>query len=157
MEFKKQNLFWAVGASLLLKFKGIVDDFNDIDIVIDSDDFEAADKILREIASETITKSNPKYDSRYFKTYIIDGVEIDVMSEYKVHYDDEVYLFDFNRDYLLDYKLVNNIEIPLCRVEDWYSLYKVMEKDKKVKKIKKNYVIDKEYERKVIKLEKSID
>ena len=34
-EFNKDNLLWAIGASLLLYFKGVAEVFHDIDIMVD--------------------------------------------------------------------------------------------------------------------------
>lgn len=42
----KNNITWAIGASLLLYFKGIANEFNDIDIIIDEKDVEKVKKIL---------------------------------------------------------------------------------------------------------------
>ena len=37
-EFNKDNLLWAIGASLLLYFKGVAEVFHDIDIMVDEKD-----------------------------------------------------------------------------------------------------------------------
>ena len=39
-EFNKDNLLWAIGASLLLYFKGVAEVFHDIDIMVDEKDVE---------------------------------------------------------------------------------------------------------------------
>ena len=42
LEFNRENVIWAVGASLLLYFKGYVKDFNDLDIMVaDIDSYKA--------------------------------------------------------------------------------------------------------------------
>ena len=40
------NITWAVGASLLLSFKGVVGYHHDVDLVIDDDDVPAAKKLF---------------------------------------------------------------------------------------------------------------
>ncbi len=44
-ELNARGVTWAVGASLLLYFKGIVTAFNDIDLMISEEDYEAAKEI----------------------------------------------------------------------------------------------------------------
>ena len=45
-EFNKDNLLWAIGASLLLYFKGVAEVFHDIDIMVDEKDVERCKNIL---------------------------------------------------------------------------------------------------------------
>lgn len=45
-EFEKNNICWGVGGSLLLFFKNITDFYRDIDLIVDKNDIEKANRIL---------------------------------------------------------------------------------------------------------------
>lgn len=47
--FNESNIVWALGASMLLYFKGIASDFHDLDLMIANTDVEYVRKILSEM------------------------------------------------------------------------------------------------------------
>lgn len=47
--FNESNVVWALGASMLLYFKGIVPDFHDIDLMVVNSDVECVRRILSEM------------------------------------------------------------------------------------------------------------
>lgn len=49
IELNKKNITWALGASMLLYFKGIISEFKDIDIMVIDDDIDQVKKILLEL------------------------------------------------------------------------------------------------------------
>jgi hypothetical protein len=151
-EFKKNNICWAVGGSLLLFFKGVTDFYNDIDIIVDEVDIKKADKVLKKLATKNMIVQKAEFATDYFYNYIIDNVSLDVMSNFKILYNKNTYLFQFDKDYEIEYKLVNNILIPLTMVEDWLELYTLMNRENKVNMINNNFQLDSEYSLKVIKL-----
>ena len=44
--FNKENVEWALGASMLLYFKGITTEFHDIDLMVSTDDVKKVKDIL---------------------------------------------------------------------------------------------------------------
>ena len=61
--FNEANIEWALGASMLLYFKGIISEFHDIDLMISVHDAEQ----VRTILSENFTH---RFDFRYYCSYI---------------------------------------------------------------------------------------
>lgn len=49
-----EGIVWGVGASILLNHYGLVDKPNDIDILVDLNDIEKADKILKSIEKKIV-------------------------------------------------------------------------------------------------------
>ena len=56
--FNEEKITWAVGASLLLFFKGKTDHFNDIDLMVDEKDIEKVKTIMLEIGMVMPRKDN---------------------------------------------------------------------------------------------------
>ena len=48
-KFNEANVTWALGASMLLYFKGITSEFHDIDLMITTESVESVRKILSEM------------------------------------------------------------------------------------------------------------
>lgn len=132
-----ENITWAVGASVMLNFYGIVRGPGDIDILIDLKDINKLDNILSEIGEKQERLPNEIYKTKYFYEYIIDGIEIDVMAGLCIYYDGRDHTFDFNEDSIGDVMEMDNIKIPLSKLSDWYNIYKLLPKrEKKVTLIK---------------------
>lgn len=56
-ELNRQNITWAIGASCLLYFKGIVQEFSDIDIMISESDVEKVKQIFLTLGKQL--QANP--------------------------------------------------------------------------------------------------
>ena len=63
--FNEANIEWALGASMLLYFKGIISEFHDIDLMISVHDAEQVRTILSEMENFT-----HRFDFRYYCSYI---------------------------------------------------------------------------------------
>ena len=88
--FNRAGLTWAVGASLLLWFRGYVDDFHDIDLMVTVGDAEEMENILRSMGKLQPSKRG-SYATKRFREFIIDGVDVDMMGGYAIVRDGKVY------------------------------------------------------------------
>lgn len=61
--FNEAHVVWALGASMLLYFKGIAPEFHDIDLMISSGDAERVRAILCGMGELQPFAPNPKYRS----------------------------------------------------------------------------------------------
>ena len=88
-----EKITWAVGASLLLYFKGITSDFHDIDLMVTDCDAECVRTILSEMGESFPSASipNPMYRAKTFMEFFIDSVEVDVMAGFAIVKDGKVY------------------------------------------------------------------
>ena len=77
---------WALGASMLLYFKGITSDFHDIDLMVTDCDAECVRTILSEMGESFPSASipNPMYRAKTFMEFFIDSVEVDVMAGFAI-------------------------------------------------------------------------
>lgn len=126
------KLTWAVGASLLLYFKGISDSFNDIDLMVVEADAERAKSLLLDMGQMQPPKPNGNYKTPYFYEFVIDGVEVDVMSGFIIVKDGQNYDCSLTRDMIVEHIVVNGQSIPLQAVSDWRRYYKLMGREAKV-------------------------
>lgn len=73
------HVTWAVGGSLLLYFKGIVDEFHDIDLMVMAENAKEAKIHLMEMGElQKLEYENP-YKSDHFYVFKIEDVEVDLM------------------------------------------------------------------------------
>ena len=72
------HIEWALGASMLLYFKGITSDFHDIDLMVADCDAECVHTILSEMGESCPSDSipNPMYRTKIFMEFLIDSDEI---------------------------------------------------------------------------------
>lgn len=134
-ELNQKNVTWAVGASMLLYFKGIISEFHDIDIMVAEEDVEIVKEVLMSFGSIQTTNPNVKYKTKYFLEFIVDGIDIDVMAGFIIINKDKEYYFPLKKENINDYTEVNEVKIPLQSLEEWRNYYELMGRDEKVKLI----------------------
>lgn len=134
-EFNEKGITWAVGASLLLYFKGIVADFNDIDIMIAEEDVGRVRGILAEYGTLKPENPNPLYKTHIFLEYLVDGVELDIMAGFEIVTADGEQFFPLKKEDIRDFVRVNETRIPLQSVEEWRKYYVLMGREEKVRLI----------------------
>ena len=73
---------WALGASMLLYFKGITSEFHDIDLLVSEHDAECVRRILSEMGElcPPDPMPNPMYRTKAFMEFLIDSIEVDDMA-----------------------------------------------------------------------------
>ena len=134
------GVIWAVGASIVLNHYGLIDNPNDIDILVALNDIEKADEILKSIGEKKLWERTATYSTKYFYEYVVNGVDVDVMSGLAINYDNIKFKYIFDRNSISEIKKINGIDIPLTSLEDWYVLYQLIPgREISVKKIE-NYL-----------------
>lgn len=126
------GLTWAVGASLLLYFKGIVDSFNDIDLMLSVEDAEAAKNLLLGMGTLLPPKPNQKYKTPHFYEFVIDGVDVDVMGGFIIVNNGRDYDCSLTEAGIAERISVGGQAVPLQSVSDWRRYYALMGRDNKV-------------------------
>lgn len=134
-ELNNRNVTWAIGASMLLYFKGITSEFHDIDIMVSEEEFNIAKEVLLSFGKMQPPNPNDKYGTRYFGEFIVDGVDIDVIAGFVIIDKDKEYCFPLKRETIKDFTEVNGIRIPLQALEEWHTYYQLMGRTEKVKMI----------------------
>jgi hypothetical protein len=131
-ELNNKKVTWAIGASVLLYFKGIVPEFNDIDIMIAEEDVEAVKEVMISLGKKQAPNPNIVYKTRCFLEFEVDGVEIDLMAGFIVIDRDKEYYFPLKKEDIKDFKEIDGIKIPLQSLEEWRTYYQLMGRDEKV-------------------------
>jgi len=134
-EFNHKDVTWAIGASLLLYFKGITSEFHDIDIMVAEEDVETVKNILLSLGDIIPPKPNGKYKTKCFLEFHVDGVDVDSMAGFVIVNQDKDYYFPLKKENIKDFTEVHGIKIPLQSVEEWRNYYELMGRDEKVKMI----------------------
>ena len=131
-DLNKSNVSWALGASYLLYLEGYDTTVQDIDIIIDEKDHKKLQTILQNY-SYTILKSSGIYATEYFYSVTIDEVEFDLMINFSIQTEKEIYLFPF--EVMRTISLQDTI-INLGSVDEWLKAYTKMNRSNKVGLIK---------------------
>lgn len=132
-EFNGNNITWAVGASLLLYFKGITKEFADIDIMVAEGDAKRVKEILLSFGELYPKGSNEQYKTRDFMEFNIEGVDFDVMAGFAIINNDIEHYFPLHKKDIKDYIEIKGTTIPLQSIEEWRTYYKLMNRTEKVK------------------------
>ena len=73
--FNEAHIMWALGASMLLYFKGITSEFHDIDLMISTADVQRVRTILSKMGEIQPPNLDPKYQTKAFMEFVIDRNE----------------------------------------------------------------------------------
>lgn len=137
------NIVWGVGASILLNKFGLIDKPNDIDIFIDIKDIEKADEILKSLGEKKLWERTATYSTKCFYEYVINGFDVDVIAGLRVNHSSGVFEYIFDHNSILEYGIINGVNIPFTSLEDWYVIYQLIpNREAKVKMIE-DYLLSK--------------
>ncbi len=134
-ELNHKDVTWAIGASMLLYFKGITSEFHDIDIMIAEEDVETVKDVLLSLGDIQQPNPNGKYKTKCFLEFHVDGVDIDAMAGFVIVNKEKEYYFPLKKENIKDFTEVHGIKIPLQSIEEWRKYYELMGRNEKVKMI----------------------
>lgn len=125
--FDENGIVWALGCSSNLFFRGIVDDFNDYDIIVEKSSVTKAINLLYVLGGtllETGCNDCCKSDSYYH--FRFGSCDIDVISGFRVKTFGTVFYYDF---YPNEIEILNleYISVPVVPAETLFVLYAMME------------------------------
>lgn len=112
--------------------KNIVEDFNDIDILIDIKDVDKVIKIMNEIGIKKDTQSHLNYLTQVFLEYEVDRVEIDIMAGFKIKTYDKIIDGSLKKEQIVEYIDFYDTNIPLQSIDLWLEYYTYMKRLDKV-------------------------
>lgn len=125
--FEEAGIHWALACSANLFLRGIVDEFHDLDLVVDARDISKIEEIMKkENAILKETGGNGFCESDTFLGYQLKRVDIDVISGFRVITFGTKFLYNFN-EAELDFIELEGKKIPLISMEALYLLYAMME------------------------------
>lgn len=120
-QLNKHNMKWAVGGSLMLSLRGLETTPNDIDLLVSESDASILIQVLETLGTELPSKSShPHLFSTHFFQFHVNGVGVDVMSNFGVKHETGMYVSPLNME------TSKQLPYPLSSLEDWYVLYLLM-------------------------------
>lgn len=134
--FNEAHIMWALGASMLLYFKGITETFQDIDLMVANDDVERVRIILSEMGEIQPPNPNPKYRTKTFMEFIINSIDVDVMAGFSIISDGKIFDCSLQEEQIVEKMPLGTELIPLQSPLLWREYYRLMGRTEKVKMIK---------------------
>ncbi|NLA78946.1 MAG: hypothetical protein GX845_05350 [Erysipelothrix sp.] len=87
---------------------------------------EAVVKILLQHGGLVPSKVSAHFKTKYFYEFVIDGVGVDVMAGMVIINQDKEHSFSLKAESVVEYVLINDVEIPLQSLAEWRNLYLLM-------------------------------
>ena len=135
-QLNQEKIAWAIGASMLLYYKGITDVFHDIDMMISVEDAPRVEKILLDLgAVKEGLNPNPLYKTKCFMEFCLAGVEIDVLGGMIITQDGTDEDCSFQKEKIEGYAQQDGETIPLYSLNEWRHFYSLMGRENKVRMI----------------------
>ncbi len=138
-QFNESNIVWALGASMLLYFKGIASDFNDIDLMIADSDVECVRRILSEMGEIKPPNPDSMYQTKTFMEFIIDYIDVDVMAGFSILKDGKLFDCSLKEEQIIEWMPLDGEKIPLQSPLLWCEYYKLMQRKEKAEMIEKAF------------------
>lgn len=126
-ELRKADVRWGLACSTNLFVRGIVDEFHDLDLIVDIKSIPKVEKIMKEqgaILKET--GGNGYCESDIYMHFQFGRVDVDVISGFRVITFGTHFEYYFNPEELQFIELEDK-NIPLISMEALYLLYSMME------------------------------
>ena len=133
--FNEDHVVWALGASMLLYFKGIASEFHDIDLMISNDDVECVRSILSKMGKIQPPNPNAKYQTKTFMEFTINAIDVDVMAGFSILSDGKLFDCSLQKNQIVEKMALGSELIPLQSPSLWCEYYRLMERTEKVKMI----------------------
>jgi len=119
---------WAVGASALLYLEGVTADFHDFDLIVAPDSMETTLDVFNRLGARLLPAQspNPVYASARFVEFTLDNVDFDLLCDYTLRRNEDLYRYPFPGDRAIRAVTVQGVPVPLCPLADWFVLYQLM-------------------------------
>lgn len=115
----------------MLYLRTIVNDFNDIDIMISENDIDKVKEIMSKYSINEKRDLHPKYKTKTFLEYNIDGIDIDIMAGFIIIAKGVSHYFPLISNENNEIFIIEETKIFLGSLETWLLYYNLMgRKDK---------------------------
>ncbi len=126
-DFKEAGIRYGVACSMNLFFRGVVDEFHDIDLIVDINDIPKIEEIMK--AKGAILKEtggNGYCESDVYMHFQFGRVDVDIISGFRLVTFNTHFEYYFNEKEV-DCIFVEGEKVPLISMEALYILYSMME------------------------------
>ncbi|WP_214857706.1 hypothetical protein [Exiguobacterium sp. s191] len=115
-----EQIQFGVGGSLLLHHHGLPITPRDIDLVVALADAERAVLLLSEMGTVVEQDETSLYATEVFQEFIIEGIDLDLMSGLQVRHDEGVFVYPFAE------QSIDSAGRPFMALVDWYVIYQLI-------------------------------
>jgi hypothetical protein len=109
-QLNEASIRYSLGGSLFLFLFGINASVNDVDITVHNDDKKKLENIITKFKNNQV-EYNPKYQTRYYYSISIDGIDIDILIDFIISSKINNYFYPFHVE---RYITVEGVKIPLA-------------------------------------------
>jgi hypothetical protein len=130
-QLNRARITYAIGGSTMLKIRLFELEPHDIDIFVSIDDYSHTIEILKSHAKQIPTKSKECFTTKHFSTFKCDDIVIDIMAGFAYEHQEGTYSAIFDQSSISVWMNIDDTEVPLMSLEEWFVLYSIMcRKDK---------------------------
>lgn len=133
--FEREGVTWALGGSMLLYFKGLVNACEDIDLMVTLEDAPRAQQVLCEMGEFAPVPPHPKFATKFFLRGAVDGVGVDVMAGFAVVTQEGVKDCSLKAEEIEEMRPLGGTLIALHALSNWQDYYAWMGRDAKAERI----------------------
>lgn len=135
-----QGLRYCIGFSYVLEHLGIIEQAHDVDVMVDYDDF---DVFVSRLAYDRVhdVPPSPVYQSEKFLRVTLDGVDMDIMANYTIHYHG-VHRYTLDNTKFIQFIDTPCGRIPLMPLAELCDLYGKMPKKNDHHRLIRQYLED---------------
>ena len=124
---QQEQIRFGIGGSLLLAHHGLPVTPRDIDLVVALEDAERAVLLLSEMGTVVEQDETSLYATEVFQEFIIEGIDIDLMSGLRIRHDEGIFVYPFAE------QSIDSVGPPFMALVDWYVIYQLIPgRDQKV-------------------------
>ena len=126
-EFEKNGIRYGLACSMNLFLNGIVDEFHDLDFIVELEDSEKIKEVMKKngaILKET--GGNGCCESDIYMHFQFGRVDVDIIAGFRLLTFGTKFLYNFNEKEITTC-YIKNFTIPLIPLEALYLLYAMME------------------------------
>lgn len=135
----EHNIVWGVGGSYLLFLHGIYNNPQDIDIWVNIDDIDKIRQIFKEYQEIVVSLQLP---SKYHFKMNYEGVEVDFVSFFYVVPNQKEFKYYVSPNRIKQISIDGEHSIPCLYLEEWFIIYKVLNREKKASLIEQYFRSD---------------
>ena len=135
------HIIWGVGGSYLLQLHGLYSNPNDLDIWVQPSDMPRIKELFSHF--EKIDTSIQLPQEYHFKMMYYD-TEVDFVSCFIVVPNKNRFEYYISSSNIKTIRLDDGVEVPCTYLEDWYIVYKLLNRDEKAKIIERVFTEKKE-------------
>ncbi len=126
---------WALGASAMLYLNGVADRFDDLDIMVQTDQALRAKDILKSMGAMKAANPAAQYGMKYFFEFVIGGVDVDLMGGFTIREGEIEHDCSLKSFQIAETREICGEKVPLQALSVWREYYEWMGRRAKVEMI----------------------